>query len=96
MKNADIKTTKSIASIKTPRRVILSGTPIQNDLVEFFCMCDFVNPGVLGTGCPDLFGVQFTHALHSSTGSYASFKRVFETPILLAREPGATEEQKVR
>lgn len=74
LKNAEIKTTKSIASIATPRRVILSGTPIQNDLEEFFCMCDFVNPGVLG--------------------SYPSFKRVFETPILAAREPGASDAEK--
>ena len=31
------------------RRVILSGTPIQNDLQEFFVVMDIVNPGVLGT-----------------------------------------------
>eukprot|EP00698_Gefionella_okellyi_P026043 TRINITY_DN9807_c0_g1_i1.p1 TRINITY_DN9807_c0_g1~~TRINITY_DN9807_c0_g1_i1.p1 ORF type:complete len:866 (-),score=178.01 TRINITY_DN9807_c0_g1_i1:61-2421(-) len=74
LKNGEIKTTKSLASMPTQKRIILSGTPIQNDLEEFFCMCDFVNHGVLG--------------------SYTSFKRVFETPILLAREPGATDEEK--
>lgn len=30
------------------RRVILSGTPIQNDLQEFYYIMDVVNPGVMG------------------------------------------------
>ena len=28
------------------RRVLLSGTPMQNDLEEFFSMVDFTNPGI--------------------------------------------------
>ncbi|EGG23345.1 SNF2-related domain-containing protein [Cavenderia fasciculata] len=47
LKNPEIKTTKAVSMIPTPRRVILSGTPIQNDLNEFFAMVNFVNPGVL-------------------------------------------------
>ena len=34
-------------ALKTPRRIILSGTPIQNDLSEFHAMADFCNPGLL-------------------------------------------------
>lgn len=34
-------------ALKTPRRIILSGTPIQNDLSEFHAMSDFCNPGLL-------------------------------------------------
>jgi len=34
--------------LQTTRRVILSGTPIQNDLTEYFSLLNFVNPGLLG------------------------------------------------
>ena len=39
----------ALKSLETEKRIILSGTPIQNDLSEFFSMVDFVNPGALGT-----------------------------------------------
>ncbi|CAK3796218.1 DNA repair and recombination RAD54B [Lecanosticta acicola] len=42
------KAAAAIKSINTDRRIILSGTPIQNDLSEFYQMVDFVNPNILG------------------------------------------------
>lgn len=48
LKSRDAKTTKMFEQLPTPRRIILSGTPIQNDLSEFYAMVDFVNPGLLG------------------------------------------------
>ena len=49
LKTAKNKSAQAIKSLNTPRRIILSGTPIQNDLSEFFMMVDFVNPDLLGT-----------------------------------------------
>ncbi|ODV89581.1 hypothetical protein CANCADRAFT_13489, partial [Tortispora caseinolytica NRRL Y-17796] len=49
LKNASTKSSQALNMVKTPRRIILTGTPIQNDLAEFYCMVDFVNPGFLGT-----------------------------------------------
>jgi len=48
LKNSKIKTSVALDRIKTPRRIILSGTPIQNNLGEFHAMVSFVNPGLLG------------------------------------------------
>ncbi|CAG8532179.1 3579_t:CDS:10 [Diversispora eburnea] len=39
----------TLNSLQVQRRVILSGTPIQNDLSEYFSLLNFANPGLLGT-----------------------------------------------
>nr|CCC95153.1 unnamed protein product [Trypanosoma congolense IL3000] len=49
LKNAEVKTTKAVDMLPTRNRIILSGTPIQNDLSEFHAMVGFVNPGILGS-----------------------------------------------
>ncbi|XP_077532436.1 DNA repair and recombination protein RAD54B-like isoform X2 [Haemaphysalis longicornis] len=49
LKNANIKTTESLQNLETLRRILLTGTPVQNDLQEFFSLVDFCNPGVLGS-----------------------------------------------
>ncbi|GAB4818167.1 hypothetical protein N2152v2_005213 [Parachlorella kessleri] len=43
------KTISALTSLNCPRRIILTGTPIQNNLQEFFAMADFVCPDVLGS-----------------------------------------------
>ncbi|CCH44834.1 DNA repair and recombination protein [Wickerhamomyces ciferrii] len=49
LKNGDSLTFTSLDSLNCKRRVILSGTPIQNDLSEYFALLNFANPGLLGT-----------------------------------------------
>ncbi|GAB0495847.1 hypothetical protein MMPV_007154 [Pyropia vietnamensis] len=43
------KTIAALSALRCNRRVILTGTPVQNDLEEFFAMCSFVNPACLGS-----------------------------------------------
>lgn len=49
LKNNENQTARALASLPCRKRVLLTGTPMQNDLQEFFAMVDFTNPGVLGT-----------------------------------------------
>lgn len=49
LKNNSNKTLHALNSLDIEKKVLLSGTPIQNDLNEFFNIVDFVNPGVLGS-----------------------------------------------
>ncbi|XP_037532577.1 DNA repair and recombination protein RAD54B-like [Nematolebias whitei] len=49
LKNSSIKTSSALSSLSCSRRVILSGTPVQNDLQEFYAIIEFVNPGILGS-----------------------------------------------
>ena len=46
LKSKDAKTTKCFDLFPTKRRVLLTGTPIQNDLGELYAMVDFVYPGL--------------------------------------------------
>jgi len=48
LKNRENQTTRALHSLPCRRRVLLTGTPMQNDLEEFYAMVDFCNPGILG------------------------------------------------
>ncbi|ORX90662.1 hypothetical protein K493DRAFT_380445 [Basidiobolus meristosporus CBS 931.73] len=49
IRNPDAEVTLACKRLKTPHRIILSGTPIQNNLTELWSLFDFVFPGRLGT-----------------------------------------------
>ncbi|XP_036088769.1 DNA repair and recombination protein RAD54B isoform X2 [Rousettus aegyptiacus] len=74
LKNSTIKTTTALISLSCEKRIILTGTPVQNDLQEFFALIDFVNPGILG--------------------SLSSYRKIYEEPIIISRQPSASEEEK--
>jgi len=49
LKNSQIKTSSALSSLPCPRRVLLTGTPVQNDLGEFHSLASAAAPGLLGT-----------------------------------------------
>lgn len=48
LKNMESQTYVCLRKVNCLRRIIISGTPIQNDLLEYYSLVDFVNPGMLG------------------------------------------------
>lgn len=74
LKTAQNKSAQAIRSLNTPMRIILSGTPMQNDLSEFYEMVDFVNPGLLGTA--NTFKKEFEGPILKSRQPEASKKDI--------------------
>lgn len=69
LKSPGSKTTLAISEISGDKRVILTGTPIQNELSEFRALADFVNPGCLGSEA------QFERKFAGPIRDFATFKQ---------------------
>lgn len=49
LKNNSSKVIKLLDGLGVQMRLVLTGTPIQNDLNEFYTIANFINPGILGS-----------------------------------------------
>lgn len=49
IRNPNAKVTLTLKELRTPHRIILSGSPLQNNLKELWSLIDFIYPGRLGS-----------------------------------------------
>ena len=80
IKNPNAKQTRAVKSLKAKARIVLTGTPIENNLRDLWSIFDFVNPGLLGSA--KAFA-QFAKTLASQPHiSYAPLRRLVQPYIL--------------
>lgn len=72
IKNAKTKLTKAVKQLRAHHRLILSGTPIQNNVLELWSLFDFLMPGFLGSEAS--FHERFGKPILSSRDAKASAK----------------------
>jgi SNF2 family DNA or RNA helicase len=48
IKNPDARVTRAVQQLRSVNRIILSGTPVQNNTFDLFSQFNFLNPGLLG------------------------------------------------
>ncbi|NLA31823.1 MAG: DEAD/DEAH box helicase, partial [Methanomicrobiales archaeon] len=49
IKNPSTKQAKAVRALQAPRRIALTGTPVENRLTELWSIMEFLNPGYLGS-----------------------------------------------
>ena len=72
IKNGKTKLTKAVKTIRAIHRLILSGTPIQNNVLELWSLFDFLMPGFLGS--EKAFNDRFGKPIAASRDAKASSK----------------------
>ncbi|XP_071444534.1 DNA excision repair protein ERCC-6-like [Hetaerina americana] len=72
IRNPDARITLAAKRLRTPHRLLLSGSPLQNNLRELWSLFDFIYPGKLGT--LPVFTAEF--AVPITQGGYASASQV--------------------
>lgn len=75
IKNSKAKISQAVKKLKSNHRLILSGTPIQNNVLELWSLFDFLMPGFLGT--ENQFYHQFQKpilAMHSNKATVEEYK----------------------
>ncbi|XP_015784868.1 TATA-binding protein-associated factor 172 [Tetranychus urticae] len=72
IKNGKTKLSKAIKSLNTNHRLILTGTPIQNNVLELWSLFDFLIPGFLGT--ERQFAIRYSKPILQSRDAKSSSK----------------------
>lgn len=72
IKNSASKLSKAVKRMRAEHRLILSGTPIQNNVLELWSLFDFLMPGFLGS--EKLFMEKFAKPIAASRNSKTSSK----------------------
>ena len=82
IKNPDAKQTQAVKELRGDARVALTGTPIENRLLDLWSIFDFINPGLLGTSKQF---ADYTRGLAADDASSHARLRELVAPYILRR-----------
>ena len=88
LKNCENQTYQALTGLNAKRRILLSGTPIQNDLLEYFSLVHFVNRGILGNSVNSEIIHYFRTLIRPSEGH---FPMISEYGPSLSKEVGPVD-----
>ncbi len=84
IKNPDAITTKAVQLLNSRNRLILSGTPLQNNTFDIFAQFNFINPGLLGN--KDFFRREFANLIDKGEDpGVSTLLRQMIKPFMLRR-----------
>jgi superfamily II DNA or RNA helicase len=84
VKNPNAASSKSVRALDAPRRIALTGTPVENHLGELWSIMDLLNPGLLGS--PNEFRERFAVPIekHNDRGRARRLREMIR-PFILRR-----------
>ena len=84
IKNPDAQIAQAVMHLKTKNKLILSGTPVQNNTYDLFAQFNFLNPGLLGNR--EFFREEFANAIdRNQDKAKAEQLRLMVYPFMLRR-----------
>ncbi|MBC7885673.1 MAG: DEAD/DEAH box helicase family protein, partial [Saprospiraceae bacterium] len=84
IKNPDANTTKAMSLLKSRNKLILTGTPLQNNTFDLYAQFNFLNPGLLGSR--DFFRNEFANPIDKNNDKEASLMlKSMIRPFMLRR-----------
>lgn len=81
IKNPSTRQTRAVKAIEAERRLVLTGTPIENRLTDLWSLFDFLNPGLLGS---QRGFAKLTQSLQQQPEGYGRLRQVI-SPYILRR-----------
>ena len=87
IKNPNTKIAKSVRLLQSQRRLVMTGTPVENSTFELWSQFAFLNPGLLGSA--DYFKSEFSNPIERNNDKTAAdLLRKMVYPFILRRTKG--------
>ena len=83
IKNPGTQVAKAVKCLDTDARLALTGTPVENRLIELWSIFDFLMPGILGS--QDAFNKRFVGPVEHQEGDAAQRLQCMVAPFILRR-----------